>query len=706
MQSRLIYKTYKCFVYVVLLQFMHFCNAQTTANHKQIDSLINVLHSKITDTQKVALCIALSEQFEKNNDSLNAFQYAIKASKLAQQVSWETGIYDSKTRLGDYYTVHNNYDSAIATYKSYKEFAEKENDKFRLKRSYFNLAYLYFNIGKFALALEYYNNCMKMELTREQEMSNWSNVGECYRNLGNYTQALKSYEKALTIAGQLIHDSVNNEIYKTTKSGLLITVAGIYSSINEFDRALINYKKASETSDEGIKCYAYIGLGDMYAYKIDFESSIKYYRLALQASQKEPEYHNDGDILYKLAGVYTTLGKIDTATYYAQLATNYANKIKNRSLLGSTSCLMGKIYNKQNAYYKAELSLKQAISIAQETGDMPSEKDAWQVLSETYTALRQPAKAFEAYKQFITLRDTLYNTEKAKELTRIDMQGEFDRKQTADSIREADEKKIAAFKLQRQRIMSYSGFAGILIAIVVALLIYRNYSNSRKANIIISKANETINEEKQVSENLLLNILPAHVADELKRKGNVDAKQFDNVTILFTDFVNFTITAEKLTPAELVAELHTCFKAFDEIVGKYKIEKIKTVGDAYLAAAGLPDPNSNHAADIVSAAIEIRDFMKNRKEELGDRTFGIRLGVNSGTVVAGIVGVKKFAYDIWGDAVNTAARMEQNSEHFKINISNSTYQLIKDSFACSYRGEIGAKNKGMLSMYFVEHKYT
>jgi len=200
---------------------------------------------------------------------------------------------------------------------------------------------------------------------------------------------------------------------------------------------------------------------------------------------------------------------------------------------------------------------------------------------------------------------------------------------------------------------------------------------------------------------LLLNILPAEVAEELKEKGTADAKLFDDVTVLFTDFKSFTTVSERLTPQQLVDELHACFSAFDEIMTRHGVEKIKTVGDAYLAISGLPLANDKHADDLVKAAIEIREFMLQRKKEIGENTFEIRIGLHSGSVVAGIVGVKKFAYDIWGDTVNTAARMEQNSEAGKINISHTTYELVKDNFNCTYRGEIEAKNKGKLKMYFV-----
>lgn len=208
--------------------------------------------------------------------------------------------------------------------------------------------------------------------------------------------------------------------------------------------------------------------------------------------------------------------------------------------------------------------------------------------------------------------------------------------------------------------------------------------------------------EKNRSDELLLNILPLEVAEELKEKGKAAAHRFDNVSILFTDFVNFTGTAEKLTPEQLVTELHECFTAFDHITERNGMEKIKTVGDAYLAVCGLPQAITDHARRTVQSAKEIQTFMEERSRN--EKTFGIRIGVHSGSVVAGIVGVKKFAYDIWGDAVNTAARMEQNSEVGKVNISEKTFEIVKNDFICAFRGEIEAKNKGKMKMYFVEGK--
>lgn len=210
--------------------------------------------------------------------------------------------------------------------------------------------------------------------------------------------------------------------------------------------------------------------------------------------------------------------------------------------------------------------------------------------------------------------------------------------------------------------------------------------------------------QKERSDELLLNILPAEIAEELKSKGSADAKMIDLVTILFTDIKGFTAISENLSPQELVTELNHCFSAFDLIMQKNGIEKIKTIGDSYMAAGGLPTANKTHAKDVILATIEIQKFMfdyKLAKIAAGKPYFEIRIGIHTGSVVAGIVGLKKFAYDIWGDTVNTASRMESSGEIGKINISQSTYELVKDDFHCESRGKISAKGKGEMEMYFV-----
>jgi class 3 adenylate cyclase len=225
----------------------------------------------------------------------------------------------------------------------------------------------------------------------------------------------------------------------------------------------------------------------------------------------------------------------------------------------------------------------------------------------------------------------------------------------------------------------------------------------------VKKSKAVIEKEKERSENLLLNILPSEIAEELKTKGSAEARDFDIVSILFTDFEGFTQASEKLSAKELLKEINVCFKAFDNICEKFGIEKIKTIGDSYMAAGGLPVPSEVSIKNTVLAALEMQTFISNRiavQDELNEMSFKMRLGVHTGPVVAGIVGVKKFQYDVWGDTVNTASRMESCGEIGKVNISEGTYTFLKDNpeFTFENRGKIDAKGKGEIEMYFVETK--
>ncbi|RAI89425.1 adenylate/guanylate cyclase domain-containing protein [Algoriphagus yeomjeoni] len=211
--------------------------------------------------------------------------------------------------------------------------------------------------------------------------------------------------------------------------------------------------------------------------------------------------------------------------------------------------------------------------------------------------------------------------------------------------------------------------------------------------------------EKEKSDELLLNILPLHIARELKEKGSAQTKRYASATVLFTDFVGFSLIAEKMTAVDLVAEIDFCFKKFDRIIEKHGIEKIKTIGDSYMAAGGIPVANITHPIDVINAAIEIRDFIEEHKAvsiRENKPVFELRIGIHTGNIVAGIVGLNKFAYDIWGDTVNLASRMESSGEAGKINVSGATYELVKDRFSCIHRGKVQAKNKGEVDMYFVE----
>ena len=228
--------------------------------------------------------------------------------------------------------------------------------------------------------------------------------------------------------------------------------------------------------------------------------------------------------------------------------------------------------------------------------------------------------------------------------------------------------------------------------------------HNKELEKLVYERTQQLQDAKDKSDELLLNILPEETATELKEKGEATARHYKMVTVLFTDFQAFTKSASEISPQELIQTLNECFTAFDNIIGRHNLEKIKTIGDSYMCAGGLPSENNTNAGDAVSAACEIREWVtnwNNARIAKGMETWEIRIGVHTGELIAGVIGKKKFAYDVWGDAVNLASRMESNGEIGKINISGTTFELIKDKFTCEYRGKLPVKGKDVVDMYFV-----
>jgi class 3 adenylate cyclase len=265
----------------------------------------------------------------------------------------------------------------------------------------------------------------------------------------------------------------------------------------------------------------------------------------------------------------------------------------------------------------------------------------------------------------------------------------------------------AEMKAERQTTQLYAAIGAGAALLLLALTFFSRFRVKQRSAQKLEAANNELDAAKQQSDDLLKNILPVDIAEELKTTGKARARRFADTTVLFCDFVNFTKTAERLGAEALVQELDVCFKAFDKIMDNYPgVEKIKTIGDAYMAASGLSD-RKTMPNDIIRAALDMQRFLTTegrKRAELGLPFFSGRIGLHTGPVVAGVVGARKFAYDIWGDTVNVASRIESQSEPGRVNISESTYDRIKYKFRCTYRGKVEAKNKGMIEMYFVEEE--
>ena len=475
-------------------------------------------------------------------------------------------------------------------------------------------------------------------------------------------------------------------------------------------------------------------IADVYSVMDDHENAIRYHNLAIQQIRKVGKdslrltqlLNNAGDALV-LAGRY------DEAMTYFYEQNLIANKIGNRILSAYSLGNIGTVYAKKGKYLLARANMDEAIEIMEEEKlyypisiyldyissiyqqqnqpklAMPfalrslelSKKyqlkeeisKATLKLSQIYEALNQPKEALKYLNEHIIYKDSVKDIKTVQEMANIRTKNEVEKKQTELDLSEEREK--------AQRITIYAVLGGLLLTGLLAFGLFRR-------NLFIKRTSKIIRQEREKSDQLLHNILPEEAAIELKQKGKVTSKKFSKVTVLFTDFKGFTRVAESLNPEKLVESIDFYFSKFDEILEKYNLEKIKTIGDAYMVAGGLPTPISNHAELVAKAALEIRDFVTTAKmkHSVGEVRFDIRIGMHTGPVVAGVVGKNKFAYDIWGDTVNIASRMESSSEAGKINVSQSTYELLKDSFTFESRGSIEIKNRSAINMYFLEHKNT
>jgi class 3 adenylate cyclase len=359
----------------------------------------------------------------------------------------------------------------------------------------------------------------------------------------------------------------------------------------------------------------------------------------------------------------------------------------------------GALYNVQGRFQNAIINCEKGLSITKELGMIAEQKEACACMYDAYKALGNGNKALAYHEMMLTLGDSLNIKETEKRLQQM----EFERKMLSDSIVQVEKDRLVK-DAHQEEIRKKSRTRNIALGTGFFLLIFAGGLYSRMQYIRKSKA--VIEKERDRSDNLLHNILPKEIAQELKEKGKTEARDFDNVSILFSDFKEFTNTSAKLSAQELVTEISVCFEAFDVIMEKYGIEKIKTIGDAYMAAGGLPVPSINSTKATVLAALEMQSFIQNRRTEKGllkQISFEMRVGIHTGQVVAGVVGLKKFQYDIWGDTVNIASRIESNSEAGKVNISQTTFELLKtdSDFSFISRGKIQAKGKGEIEMYFV-----
>lgn len=524
------------------------------------------------------------------------------------------------------------------------ELATKKDSTIFLYSGYLHKGYALSTKGDYTEALNWFFKAAAIAETEKEQASIKVAIGDIYSYTDNHGRSIEYYDEAITIFRK-INDSL--------KLGSTIFNAGDeYLKDGQVEKAISYLEEAEEIFkeikfDTGL-IYSLGTLGLAYAKQGRNEEAERNIEQAIQALEKSEDYGPICEFLNGMSDIYTEKGQDSLAIEFASLSRELARS-----------------YGFKNEILASNLKLSQ---IYEKTGDIP--------------------KSYKFYKEYITYRDSIMNVAKAQEMAGLRADYEVSQKQAEIDLLSQQRKN------QQTVVISIAA-----VSILVGLLAFGLYRRNR----YINRTSRIIEKERNRAERLLLNILPEQTAEELKKNGRVKAKKFASVTVLFADFKRFTLVAEKLPPERLIKTIDYYFSYFDKITDKYGIEKIKTIGDSYMAVSGLPYPSHDHATRMLLAAFEMTEFVKETKEKslFDDADFEVRIGLNSGPVVAGVVGTKKFAYDIWGDTVNIAARMESHSEIGRINISENTYDLIKDEFECEYRGKVEVKNQRILKMYYV-----
>lgn len=622
------------------------CTHDASCQDRELDSLKGVINSNNADTEKIKAFNWLSWRYYHNQEFDSAKFYAemaLEKSKTYSPAGYKFGLIGAYINFGNIYKDKGEYSDAIKNYLQALAIAEEEKRNSGIANASNNLGIVFYWQGEYAEALKYYFRSLKIKelMDNKPGIANTSrNIGLIYDELGNRDEALKAFTRALKINSE-IKDTFN--IAETE-----IDIATVYREQKRYQDGLDSDLKA-------------VTLG---------------------------ERINNADIIAlasaDIGEIKLSMGKFDEAMEYLNKALVINAKKEDKTEIGSIYFNMAKVQLAEKNFNSSLEYFNKSLSVSKEIGDKKNIRDVYLNLVKLDSIEGNQLTEFSDYKNYIAYRDSITNEESVRKIENEKLTYDFERQQETEKA-ETDK------KAARQRIVRNVFIGGFGFAFVFAGIFF--FQRKR------------ISKEKDRSDSLLLNILPSETAEELKTTGESKARNYPLTTVMFTDFKNFTRHTEGMTPEELVKEINFYYKEFDRIIARHNVEKIKTMGDGYMAAGGVPVSNNTNPSDTVAAALEIQDFMAKMKSERKKENrafFEARIGIHSGPVVAGIVGIKKFAYDIWGDTVNIAARMESSGEEGKVNISGATYELVKDKFKCIHRGKILAKNKGEIDMYFVE----
>ena len=643
--------------------------------------------------EQLPLLIKIGNAFFQNHQLDSAAIYFQEEWKVYHQRGDYTGELKSLQQLAKVFEERGNLRNALQYYRATEKLIYTQKDTAYFALIHNNLGYQYHRLKDYKNAIDQFETAADycLEDCQLDKVTLYSNLGIAYFNANQFTAAVRLLEEALAQAeGQ----KRNAEIARLEN-----LIAKVYLKRGELYEALQrnNYAMtAAEKSGENeILRDAYLTEATIYEELYEFDKALDYYQkhLALRDSLLLSELLRKEKLLQDQFSLERSEKEIKLL-----LVNQKVQDLAIEQLQLEKENLALESFRKEN-----ELALLRQEQEIREERLRIEQLEALKT-KQALELTRQLLETAEKDKQISELQQK--EVLQAVELKQKEAEEEAQR-QEINALNK--ERELQQLEIERQNTFRKFVYGLLTALFIILMLILIGYIFGRRANRKLQKQKEEIEVQKTLveseqakSERLLLNILPEETAAELKQRGFATPRHYEKVTVLFADFVNFTKLTEKMPPDKLIKELNLCFTTFDEIIERYDLEKIKTIGDAYMCAGGIPTPNDSHPTDAVKAAIEMMTYIEHRFEKSNFPFWKMRIGIHTGPVVAGVVGNRKFAYDIWGDTVNLASRMESRSEPGRINISQATFEALDKGFQCTFRGALPIKNKDNTPMYFVE----
>jgi class 3 adenylate cyclase/tetratricopeptide (TPR) repeat protein len=534
----------------------------------------------------------------------------------------------------------------------------------------------------------------------QKELPDCLNVlGVSYRNIANYPKAMEAFLEALKVATAQGNDKQEAYAYNN--------IGDVYRSQRNFSWAIDNTKKAlqlfEKMGDKRGMAYCEIRLGENAESQNKLNDAFQHYLRCYDLRRELKDTTAMFVALGHLGDIHKAQGRYKEALQYFRQSLEFVQRQHATADIAGALRRIAATYYEMGDYEAAIENATASLELSKKTQFKLDLQDASEVLWKSYAALRRFREAYDFQHLYLALRDSISSEQSLKQIATLQINYEVQRKDT----------EIALIQ-QNERLVRWGLGIGLVLALALAAVAYNRYRIKRAANREILRQQEVLTEQSREIEltntalqmaitqadKLLLNVLPAPIAERMKRGETRIADHFDNAAVLFADIAGFTELSSTVQPQELVEILDGVFSEFDAIAARYGVEKIKTIGDGYMVVAGVPQPLDNNCEAMAHVALEMHDaitrFNRARRTQLA-----VRIGIHVGPVVAGVIGKNKFSYDLWGDTVNTASRMESYSEAGKIHVSDEVCHALRGHFVLEPRGEIAVKGKGVMQTWFL-----